>query len=471
MDYKPEDQLRSSSPLQMKQAAEERRESGCDTPVYGSSSAATSVKTEMPTAYTGTTLEFRVADSLRDSFSDPAQFQLFKHVLEGVNKNTTKRMLGEAMGAGMGGLLQEDEPYYEDSLNSEDGGGGAGGSLLNNSRGRTSDEGEEERKVRVRTLISEEQQLVLKTHYARNAKPKKEILLEIAATIGHPFRVVKVWFQNMRARDRREGKHHHPHPALGPPGAGVIGGPTLSGQRPPFNSSLPLNSSAAAAAAAFLNNNVHSFPLPPHHQQRPLHLPLLRPPGSGPPLANHPLFAFPPFGFFESHHGAANKSPGSSGSCHSEDNIEDEMEEEEEEEEEDDEEQESAPLDLSNKGSTPGASPPTDREEVGLTEPLKLNIGENGDERSACRLLSSSSSCSSSSDEESGSSQGGGGDVGPFPPTPCPQCSKIFTKRSSLSRHVHDHSGKSKRIFFQFEQYYNNLKFEAGYVKLELFIN
>ena len=70
----------------------------------------------------------------------------------------------------------------------------------------------DERKVRVRTLISEEQLGVLKTFYMINPRPKREELEKIAAKIGHPFKVVKVWFQNSRARDRREGK-----PQLFPP--------------------------------------------------------------------------------------------------------------------------------------------------------------------------------------------------------------------------------------------------------------
>jgi hypothetical protein len=64
----------------------------------------------------------------------------------------------------------------------------------------------DERKVRVRTLISDEQLSVLKTHYLMNPRPKREDLEKIADQIGHPFKVVKVWFQNSRARDRREGK-------------------------------------------------------------------------------------------------------------------------------------------------------------------------------------------------------------------------------------------------------------------------
>ena len=60
---------------------------------------------------------------------------------------------------------------------------------------------------RVRTLISDEQVMVLKGHYNNNSKPKREELQLIADEIGHPFKVIKVWFQNTRARDRREGRN------------------------------------------------------------------------------------------------------------------------------------------------------------------------------------------------------------------------------------------------------------------------
>ncbi|KAF4518005.1 hypothetical protein B566_EDAN012751 [Ephemera danica] len=62
------------------------------------------------------------------------------------------------------------------------------------------------RKVRVRSLIADEQLTILKTYYAKNPKPKKEELGRIAEQIGFPVRVVQVWFQNTRARDRREGR-------------------------------------------------------------------------------------------------------------------------------------------------------------------------------------------------------------------------------------------------------------------------
>ncbi len=60
--------------------------------------------------------------------------------------------------------------------------------------------------VRSRTLISEDQSTVLRHFYSANPKPKREELQRLADAVGHSFKVVKVWFQNTRARDRREGK-------------------------------------------------------------------------------------------------------------------------------------------------------------------------------------------------------------------------------------------------------------------------
>ncbi|XP_044741850.1 zinc finger E-box-binding homeobox protein zag-1-like [Chrysoperla carnea] len=67
----------------------------------------------------------------------------------------------------------------------------------------------DERKVRVRSLIGEEQLTVLKEYYNTNPKPKREELEQIADHIGFPVRVVQVWFQNTRARDRREGRWYN----------------------------------------------------------------------------------------------------------------------------------------------------------------------------------------------------------------------------------------------------------------------
>lgn len=60
-----------------------------------------------------------------------------------------------------------------------------------------------DRKIRVRTALSEEQQTVLKEHYALNPRPNREEFKRIAQQIGLDNRVVQVWFQNNRARERR----------------------------------------------------------------------------------------------------------------------------------------------------------------------------------------------------------------------------------------------------------------------------
>lgn len=60
-----------------------------------------------------------------------------------------------------------------------------------------------DRKIRVRTALSEEQQSVLKEHYALNPRPNREEFKRIAQQIGLDNRVVQVWFQNNRARERR----------------------------------------------------------------------------------------------------------------------------------------------------------------------------------------------------------------------------------------------------------------------------
>lgn len=71
------------------------------------------------------------------------------------------------------------------------------GSQTNNENGR---------RVRARSLIDDEQLAVLKGYYAINPRPKKEEIVMIANYINFPTRVVQVWFQNSRARDRRESK-------------------------------------------------------------------------------------------------------------------------------------------------------------------------------------------------------------------------------------------------------------------------
>lgn len=63
-----------------------------------------------------------------------------------------------------------------------------------------------DKKFRMRSLISDEQLQVLKKYYQINPRPRKHDLIKIGNEIGFPKRVVQVWFQNMRARDRKKGK-------------------------------------------------------------------------------------------------------------------------------------------------------------------------------------------------------------------------------------------------------------------------
>lgn len=64
---------------------------------------------------------------------------------------------------------------------------------------------ESERKVRVRTAISEDQQTILKQRYALNARPSREDFRLIAEQLRLDPRVVQVWFQNNRSRERKLG--------------------------------------------------------------------------------------------------------------------------------------------------------------------------------------------------------------------------------------------------------------------------
>lgn len=64
-------------------------------------------------------------------------------------------------------------------------------------------ESESERKVRVRTAITDEQQSILKEHFAINSRPSREEFKQIAGRLNLDTRVVQVWFQNNRSRERK----------------------------------------------------------------------------------------------------------------------------------------------------------------------------------------------------------------------------------------------------------------------------
>ena len=54
------------------------------------------------------------------------------------------------------------------------------------------------KKVRVRSVLSEDTLRVLRAQYAINPRPKKQEISRLAEQVNYPPRVVQVWFQNMR---------------------------------------------------------------------------------------------------------------------------------------------------------------------------------------------------------------------------------------------------------------------------------
>ena len=122
-------------------------------------------------------------------------------LLEQVNMAVTKRLLEENMLRWSSMLPAASWPSPVSRHNSYDSDGN-----ISEDECSQEEQARGEKKGRVRSLISEEQLSVLKSCYSVNQMPRREELLQIAEAISHPYKVVKVWFQNCRARDRREGK-------------------------------------------------------------------------------------------------------------------------------------------------------------------------------------------------------------------------------------------------------------------------
>nr|KAG5705651.1 hypothetical protein BaRGS_026590 [Batillaria attramentaria] len=135
--------------------------------------------------------------------------------------------------------------------------------------------GSDGKKYRMRSLISEEQQTVLKARYRENPRPDKNELVNIATEVGFSKRVVQVWFQNMRARDRRRGKEvpYFPNMArfkMGDGGVSTTAPSTTTSTGPCIPAYIPivpqiftsasLSSMAAdSGSVAKLNGTVHSL--------------------------------------------------------------------------------------------------------------------------------------------------------------------------------------------------------------------
>lgn len=101
-----------------------------------------------------------------------------------------------------------------------------------------------ERKVRVRTAISEEQQAILKDHYNVNPRPSREEFRAIASRLMLDQRVVQVWFQNNRSRERKMNSYGliKPHfPGQSPESASNSSTPVHHRNTGPSNGEQPLD--------------------------------------------------------------------------------------------------------------------------------------------------------------------------------------------------------------------------------------
>jgi len=132
-----------------------------------------------------------------------------------------------------------------------------------------------------RTTIKAKQLEVLKNCFDQNPKPTRQVREQLAKETGLPMRVIQVWFQNKRSKQKRinqmqfiTGRGFHPHMGMpfpphpyGPPG--------------PFFGHPP-------------GGMPGDFPPPPHHMFPPNFDPC-GPHGPPPPGLPHPDFG-PPYG-------------------------------------------------------------------------------------------------------------------------------------------------------------------------------
>lgn len=119
------------------------------------------------------------------------------------------------------------------------------------------------KKVRVRSVLSEETLRVLRAQYALNPRPKKQEILRLSEQVNYSPRVVQVWFQNMRARDRRLGR-----PIQSMNETSNASTPNITGTMNATQGGLNFNSpadhtiapNAPSSAALIANHGAHSGP-------------------------------------------------------------------------------------------------------------------------------------------------------------------------------------------------------------------
>lgn len=112
---------------------------------------------------------------------------------------------------------------------------------------------------RPRTTITAKQLEILRASYNTSSKPSRHVREQLAQETGLDMRVVQVWFQNRRAKDKRQKKED---------GDTMSPTATTPGAESP-NASLSLDTSqgsysldTSTASGVVTSNNVHMIP---HH--------------------------------------------------------------------------------------------------------------------------------------------------------------------------------------------------------------
>ena len=378
--------------------------------------------------------------SIADTFANAGSFNdqevsNIRHLLEAVNANVTRSLLEDNLkkwaskcGLSTNEILQQlahAQPLSpgqlmvkdEEPMSSEEDAVSIGGPIKRSNSTSSS---------RPRAMISDDQVAILKAYYSINPKPRREDLLKISEDIGQPFKVVKVWFQNTRARDRREGATPGAASATGNASAKNMSFP------PAFNTKhlLPPTPPASCSTGS---------------QKHPS--PVASPQGIPPEVLIKSEVTFETMEITEQ-----------------EDHPDDKV-----------------PLDLSTKSSTPSATPPplvinseaetdTEGEEpedeappFTMTSRPPIDIEQlakqHFDNMIRAKLVTleptaeamlpdapvlpadkaKKKSADTAETDEGSSGQGGNGSH----PTiyTCDQCDKTFTKKSSITRHKYEHSG------------------------------
>ena len=137
----------------------------------------------------------KIADSFRATFSDN-QLCNIRALLENVNATVTQKLLEDNLRKWAASKAISPSEIWEQLAKAQP--------VPMEAIDDDNDSTVSSAGSRVRTQISEEQSDILRRFYDSNPKPKREELQQLADDIGQSFRVVKVWFQNTRARERRE---------------------------------------------------------------------------------------------------------------------------------------------------------------------------------------------------------------------------------------------------------------------------